>query len=325
MKPRVLVTRVLSDRLDARLREHADVEAFPGPGAPSCDQLVATVPDKQGILCLLTDPISARVIDAAPSLEIIANIAVGYDNIDVAHAASRGILVTNTPDVLTEAVADFTWALILAITRRLGEGERYVRAARFRGWDPGLLLGTDLRGKTLGIVGFGRIGCAVAARAPSFGMRIVATGSSRPARTPVLPLDDLLRTSDVVTIHAPLRPETRHLIGGRELGLMKPTAYLVNTARGPLVDEAALAESLRAGRLAGAALDVYEREPAITPALLDLENVVLAPHIGSATAETREAMASLAIDNLLAGLEGTVPPNLVTPPVANRPNVSPES
>jgi glyoxylate reductase len=247
------------------------------------------------------------VLDAAgPSLKVVANVAVGYNNIDVAACRARGVIATNTPDVLTNACADFTWALILAVTRRLGEGERVVRAGAWSGWALDYMLGMELRGKQLGIVGMGRIGRAVADKAPAFGMRVAYT-----ARQPVdlpgaerMPLDRLLATSDVVSLHCPMTEETRHLINETSLMRMKRSAYLINTSRGPVVDEAALARALRDGRLAGAALDVYEREPVVHPDLLPLENVLLIPHLASATIETRTAMADLAASNALAVLAG---------------------
>src|SRR5207247_204181 len=256
--------------------------------------------DKDARVFLLTDRVGPSTVDAAPKLKVIAIVAVGYNNIDVAHARSRGIVVTNTPDVLTESVADFTWAMILAITRRLSEGERVLRRGAWRGWALDFMLGTELRGKQLGLVGLGRIGRAVAARAPAFGMRVAYT--SRRTQwdgAESLSLDRLLNTSDVVSLHVPLTPETRHLIDKRSLARMKRSAYLVNTARGPVVDEAALAWALQEHLIAGAALDVYENEPAIHPDLLQMENVLLAPHLGSATTETRTAMADLAVENVL--------------------------
>jgi glyoxylate reductase len=231
---------------------------------------------------------------------------VGYNNIDVAACRARGVTVTNTPDVLTNACADFTWGLILAVTRRLGEGERVVRAGRWGGWALDYMLGMELRGKQLGIVGMGRIGLAVAEKASAFGMRVAYSGR-RPVDLPGavhLTLEDVLRTSDVVSLHCPSTPDTLHLMNAARLSLMRPTSYLINTARGPVVDEAALAEALGSGRLAGAALDVYEREPEIHPALFGLENVLLIPHLASATTETRTAMADLAASNALAVLAG---------------------
>ena len=261
---------------------------------------------KDGVIVVLGDRIDRAAIDAAPSLRVIANVAVGYDNLDVAYARSRGIVVTNTPDVLTDATADLTWGIILAVTRRLGEGERLLRRGEWKGFAFDFMLGTSLQGKQLGIVGAGRIGRAVAARAGAFGMAVAYTSR----RTGVwddaeqMSLDRLLATSDVVSLHVPLAPETRHLIDQRALARMKRTAYLVNTTRGPVVDEEALVWALRERLIAGAGLDVFEREPLVHPGLLAMENVVLIPHLGSATRETRIAMAELAVRNVVAVLDG---------------------
>jgi len=257
--------------------------------------------------------VDRALLDAAPRLKVVANVAVGYNNIDIPYATSRGIIVTNTPDVLTESVADFTWALILAITRRLSEAERLLRRGGWKGWALDFMLGSELRGKQLGLVGVGRIGRAVAARAPAFGMKVAytarasAASSAGPAGAEAMSLDRLLLTSDVVSLHVPLTPETRHLIDKRALTRMKRSAYLINTARGPVVDEAALAWALQHHLLAGAALDVYENEPAVHPDLLGLENVLLVPHLASGTTETRTAMANLAVDNVVAVLAGRPP------------------
>lgn len=281
------------------------------------DEMRARVAGAAALVSMVTDAIDRSVIDAGAQLKIIANVAVGYNNIDVAHARSRGILVTNTPDVLTDATADLTWALILAVTRRVSEGERLVRRGEWKGWALDFMLGPELRGKQLGIVGFGRIGRAVASRAAAFGMRVVYAGrrqaqGAAPGDVSVS-LDELLTTSDIVSLHVPLTEETRHLIDGRALARMKRSAYLVNTARGPVVDEAALAWALGQHLIAGAALDVYEHEPVIHPDLLTLENVLLAPHLGSGTTETRTAMANLAVDNVLAVLAGRPPVTPITP------------
>jgi len=275
------------------------------------DELRERIAGADALVCVSTDRIDAPVIDAASHLKVIATVAVGYDNIDVAHARARGIVVTNTPDVLTESVADFTWALILAITRRLAEGERLVRRGEWKGWALDLLLGTELRGKQLGLLGVGRIGRAVAARAPAFGMHVAYT--SRREVDGVgesMTLDRLLLTSDIVSLHVPLTPDTRHVIDKRALTRMKRSAYLINTARGPVVDEESLAWALQQHLIAGAALDVYEHEPAVHPDLLKLENVLLVPHLASGTTETRTAMADLAVENVLAVLAGRPP---VTP------------
>ncbi len=288
---------------------------FTGDAAIGPDELRARLGDKQALMCLLTDRIDAAVMDAAPSLRIVANIAVGYDNIDRAAAHARQIAVTNTPDVLTEATADFTWGLILAITRRIPEGDRLVRRGEWKGWALDFMLGTELRGKQLGIVGLGRIGRAVAARAPAFGMNVAFATLEQSVPEPPqgaapwlrLGLDELLSTSDLVSLHLPLTPGTRHLIDRRSLLQMKRSAYLVNTSRGPVIDEEALAWALQEKLISGAALDVYEREPAVHQALVGLDNVVLAPHMASGTVETRTAMADLAARNVLAVLGGRPP------------------
>jgi glyoxylate reductase len=278
-------------------------------------ELRRRVAGKAALVSMLTEQIDRSVIDAGPELKVIANVAVGYNNIDVAYARSRGVVVTNTPDVLTEAVADFTWALILGITRRLSEGERVVRRGEWKGWAFDFMLGTELRQKQLGLVGFGRIGRAVAARASVFGMHVAYTSrtSAGTAGAERLSFDRLLNTSDVVSLHVPLTRDTRHLIDARALARMKRSAYLINTARGPVVDEEALAWALRQGLIAGAALDVYEREPIVHPDLLPLENVLLAPHLGSGTTETRTAMADLAAANVAAVLSGKPPLTPVEP------------
>lgn len=318
MRPKALLTRRIPASAFRRLEQACEVDLHDGVNAISREELLRRVSDTDALLCLLTDSIDRQVIEAAPRLKIVANIAVGYDNVDVPAAAARGIAVTNTPDVLTEATAELTWALILAATRRVAEGDRTVRAGRWRGWALDYMLGMELRGKQLGIVGLGRIGRAVASRASAFGMTVAAVsidGQPAPAApgqpaTPAvaaLSLDELLRTSDVITLHVPLTPDTRHLIDRARLTRMKRSAYLVNTSRGPVVDEEALAWALGERLIAGAALDVYEREPAVHPGLLSLENVVLAPHLGSATTETRTAMADLAVSNVLAVLSGRAP------------------
>ncbi len=316
MKPPVLLTRRIPSLVLGRLEEACEVDLYAGDEAIPRDELLSRIRGKHALLCLLTDRVDREVIAAADDLRIVANIAVGYDNVDVAAARERGIPVTNTPDVLTEATAELTWALILAATRRIAEGERLLRRGGWKGWALDFMLGMELRGKQLGIVGLGRIGAAVAARAPAFGMTVACCtlgsdprpGSPRPIPgVRFLSLDRLLSSSDVVSLHVPLTASTRHLIDRAALMRMKRSAYLVNTARGPVVDEAALAWALEQRLIAGAALDVYEQEPNVAPSLLELENVVLAPHLGSATGETRTAMASLAVDNVLAVLQGRPP------------------
>ncbi len=259
-----------------------------------------------GLLCMLSDRVDAELLDACPRLRVVANYAVGFDNLDLAAASARGVALTNTPEVLTGATAELAWALLLACARRVLEGDRLVRAGAFRGWDPLLLLGSGLEGKTLGIVGPGRIGRTVARIGRGFGMRILRAGRGDPRG-----LARLLKASDVVSLHVPLTPATRHLIGKRELGRMKPGAILVNTARGPVVDEKALVEALRSGRLGAAGLDVFEFEPRLVRGLVRLPNAVLLPHLGSATREARRAMAVRAAENLIAGLSGRRPKDLL--------------
>ena len=284
------------------------VELYDGPSPITADELKRRLPGKQGLICLLTDPVPADVLDAAADLRVVANIAVGYENIDVGHARRRGIVVTNTPDVLTEAVAEFTWALILAAARRLGEGERLVRRGEWKGWALDFMLGTELRGKQLGIIGRGRIGTAVARKAPAFGMHVAfAAQQGRQPAADELSFDELLIGSDVISLHVPQNASTHHMFDRRAFARMKRSALLINTARGPVVDEEALGWALQERLIAGCALDVYEREPRIHPSLLNLENVVLSPHLGSATRDTRTAMAELAVRNVLAVLAGGEP------------------
>jgi glyoxylate reductase len=305
-RPAVFVARRIPSVAVARLEETCDIEVHSGDGDLSQDELIARLQGKRGLLSILTTPVNRAVLEAAPDLKVVANVAVGYNNIDVAAARERGVVVTNTPDVLTEASADLTWALILGITRRIVEGDRLVRAGRWKGWALDFMLGSDLRGKQLGVIGFGRIGQAVAARAGAFGMRVAYQSRKAigPADYEPMAYDRLMATSDVVTLHCPLTDETRHLIDQKSLARMKRGAYLINTARGAVVDDAALVWALKNRIIAGAALDVYENEPLVHPELLTLENVVLAPHLGSATTETRTAMAELAVRNVLAVLSG---------------------
>ena len=312
--PAILVTRKLPASVLAKLEAVGTIDLYTGDVAISPAELARRVADKQALVCLPPDRVDKSIIDCAPGLKVIANVGVGYNNIDIAHARSRQIVVTNTPDVLTESVADFTWALMFAITRRLPEGDRLARSGHWKGWALDLLLGAELRGKQLGLVGIGRIAQAVARRAPAFGMR-VAYASRRGievAGLESMSLDRLLVTSDVLSLHVPLTAETRHLIDKKALARMKRTAYLVNTSRGPVIDEGALAWALQHHLLAGAALDVYENEPAIHPDLLTLDNVLLVPHLGSATTETRTAMADLAAENVIAVLGGNAPLTPVT-------------
>ena len=323
MGPNVYVTRDLPEPALPMLRKHcATVDVNPWDRALRRKELLAAVPDRHGILCTGMDPMDTEVLDAAgPALRAIAVCAVGYDNLDLPELTRRGIGASNTPDVLTETTADLAWALLMAAARRVAEGDRFVRAGRWTGWGPRQMLGLDVYGKTLGIVGAGRIGCAVARRARGFGMHILYHNRSprpqieRELGAERVPLDELLRRSDFVSINLPLTPQTVHAIGPRELALMKASAVLVNTGRGPLVDEAALAEALRTGRIAAAGLDVFEREPGVLPELLTLENVVLTPHVGSGTLETRSRMAEIAARCLLDMMRGACPPQCLNPQV----------
>jgi len=274
------------------------------------------------LYCMLTNRIDAEVLDAAPGLRVIANVAVGFNNIDVEEATRRGIVVTNTPGVLTDTTADFAWALLMAAARRVVEGDRFARSGRFNGWGPMMMVGQDVHGKTLGIVGFGRIGKALARRASGFDMEVLYhdvyradPDTERALNARSVTMDELLAYSDYVSLHTDYNPQSHHLIGAPELAKMKSTAYLINTSRGAIVDEAALVEALRTGSIAGAALDVFEGEPTIHPGLLELENCALTPHIASASLETRTAMAQMAADNVLATLKGERAPNAVNPEV----------
>jgi glyoxylate reductase len=303
----VFVTRELPGDALERLRAEHDVEVWPERLPPPRAELLARAPNLEGLLSLLTDPVDAELIEAAPNLRAISNYAVGVDNVDVEAATARGIPVGNTPGVLTESTADLALALMLGIARRLVEGEAFVRAGEWVTWEPGLMLGRDLHGATVGIVGYGRIGQAVGRRLEGFGCELLTT-----RRGGGVPLGELLERSDFVSLHCPLTPETRGLIGDEALSRMKPTAYLVNTSRGPVVDTDALARALREGEIAGAALDVTDPEP--LPGdhpLLDAPNLLVVPHVGSATHGTRGRMADIAVDNLLAGLAGRPMPHSV--------------
>jgi glyoxylate reductase len=297
---RVLLTRRLPSAVLSKLETFHAVLLNDGPSPMPAPAIAAALSGQQALICQLTEQISADVIAAGRDLRVIATVAAGYDNVDVQAARSRGIIVTNTPDVLTEATAEFTWGLILSVARRITEGDRLARRGEWRGWALDFMLGTQLQGKQLGIIGRGRIGRAVAARAGAFGMTVKFAKHD-------LSVDELLVTSDVISLHVPGGATTRHLIDRKALARMKRSALLVNTSRGSVVDEEALAWALKERLIAGAALDVYEHEPSITEALLAFDNVVLAPHLGSATRETRTAMAMLAVENVLAVLDGRPP------------------
>jgi len=320
-RPPVLVTRRLPQEALDRIVARCDMTLYDGEGVMARHQLLAEVAGKAGAITLLTDRVDEEFLDAAgPQLKIVANYAVGFDNIDVEACTRRGVLASNTPEVLTETTADTAFALMMAAARRIAEGDRFVRSGAPWVWGPLMMLGQDVHHATLGIVGFGRIGQALARRARGFSMRVLYHDMYRPPAeverelgADYRDLDDLLHESDFVSLHTSLTPQTRHLINARRLALMKPTAVLVNTSRGPVIDEQALAEALRQGQIFAAGLDVFEREPDVHPGLLACDNAVLIPHLGSATVKTRLAMAGLAVDNLLAALEDRHPPTLLNP------------
>jgi glyoxylate reductase len=319
-KPKVFSTHALYEEPRRRLAEHFDVEYWDKNERPSRSELLQRIAGKDALICLLTEKIDAELLDAAgPNLRIVANVAVGFDNIDVPGCTARNILVTNTPGVLDETTADFAWALLMAVARRVVEGDRLARSGAWRQWNFDLLCGTDIWGKTLGIIGFGRIGRAVARRAGGFGMRVIYYSRTRAPENveqnlnaEYLPQAQVLGMSDFVSLHVPLNENTRGLIGPSELAKMKRTAFLVNTTRGPVVQEAALVAALEKGVIAGAALDVFEHEPLISDGLRR-DNVVLAPHLGSASIETRSRMAMIAIENVIAFFAGTCPPAVLNP------------
>ncbi len=319
MKPKVLITHNLFPEVLVFLKEHVEYEIGKPDGDISKKDLLKKITDKDGLLPLLVDTIDKDVLNAALSLRIIANCAVGYNNIDITSAKEKGIMVTNTPRVLTETTAELTWALIFAVARRIPQAHIYTQDNLYRGWALDLFLGQELHGKRLGIVGMGRIGHAVASKAKAFNMDIVYHDPSvklspeeqAGLRATPLSLEGLLRTSDIITLHTTLTPKTFHLISGKNIHLMKKTAILINVSRGPVVEERALADALQKGMIWGAGLDVYEDEPTIHPKLFGLDNIVLLPHIGSATLETRLRMAFTAAKNLVQALRGEKPDNLV--------------
>ena len=322
MKPKILVTRATFDELVEKLRERFDVEDNQKDDTPwSADELRRRIADKDGVLATGSDRIDVAVLDAAPRLKAVCNIAVGYNNIDLAACTERGVLATNTPRVLDDTTADLTWALLMAAARRLTESERWLRGGNWiQGWKYDRLLGQDVHHATLGIVGMGRIGQAIARRAKGFSMRVLYHNRHRAPRSAekalgarYVTLERLLKESDFVSLNMPYSPESHHLIGAKELAFMKPTAVIVNTARGGIIDDAALVAALTERRIAAAGIDVFESEPKLNPGFLELDNVALAPHIGSATRATRTAMATLAIKNLTIALSGKRPPNLLNP------------
>jgi len=327
-KPKVYCTHSLFEAPRQRLAEQFDAEYWTGDGRPPRAEVLKRVAGKAALIPLLTERVDAELLDAAgPSLRIVANVAVGFDNVDVPLCTSRGVAVTNTPGVLDETTADLAWALLMAVARRVVEGDRLARSGAWRQWNLDQLCGTDVWGKTLGIIGLGRIGRAVARRAKGFQMRVIYYSTTRvPAEVEnelgaeYVPRDEVLARADFLSLHVPLTPETRGLIGAGELAKMKPTAFLINTTRGPVVQEAALAAALEQGKIAGAGLDVYEREPLISDGLRR-DNVVLTPHIGSASIETRTRMAMIAVENVIAYFEGKRPPTILNPEVLEQKTV----
>jgi glyoxylate reductase len=320
-KPKVFATRPLFESARSILDANCEVEYWNQPNRISRDELVRRVKDKEALVCLLTERVDDDLLRAAPGLRIASNVAVGFDNIDVPACTRRGVVATNTPGVLDETTADFAWTLMMAVARRIGEGEALARSGNWLGWDLDQLVGTDVWGKTLGVVGFGRIGRAMARRASGFEMKVLYTDAVRvpeaveqELKAQFRDLNTLLAESDFVTVHVPLLPQTRGLFDAARFSRMKPTAFLINTARGPVVDEAALVDALESGKIAGAGLDVFEKEPFIHPGL-KRNNVVLAPHIASASLETRTKMACIAAENVVARLQGRRPPNMLNPEV----------
>jgi glyoxylate reductase len=322
-KPKVYVTRELPERGLKIVKQYFDTEVWAEYAPPPKKVIIEKAKNADALASLLSDKIDTEVFDAAPKLKIVAQMAVGFDNIDVQEATKRGIYVTNTPEVLTDTTADFAWALLMAIARRVVEADKYVRTGQWKvGWHPSMMQGRDIYGATIGVVGAGRIGFGVAKRAVGFNMKVLFYDViPRPEMEKELgakkvDLDTLFKESDFVSIHVPLMKETYHLVNADRLKLMKKTAYLINNSRGPVVDEKALYEALKEGRIAGAGLDVFEQEPTpVDNPLLKLDNVVVAPHISSASYETRSKMAEMVADNLVAFFEGRKPPNLINPDV----------
>lgn len=325
MKPKILVTREVFDETLAFLATHCEVESNQQDVALTPETLAQKLADKDGVVCCLTDRIDAKLIGSCPKLKAVANIAVGYNNIDLAVCTARGVMATNTPGVLDDSTADLAWALMLGAARRLTELERRVRGGEWKGWRLKQWLGVDVHHATLGIFGMGRIGQAIARRAAGFEMKVLYQNRQRVAsdieqriNAIYVSKDELLRQSDFVVLQVPYSPETHHLIGAKELKLMKPTAILVNSTRGGVVDDAALVAALKSGVIRAAGLDVFENEPSLNPGFLELDNVVLMPHIGSSTEATRRAMAMTAAENLVAALTGGTPPNLLNPDARKR-------
>src|SRR5258708_3580936 len=320
-KPKVFATHSLFEAARQILQESCEVEYWAKPGRPPREEVLRRVKDKEGLICLLTEKVNEELLSVAPKLRIAANVAVGFDNIDVAACTERGVGATNTPGVLDETTADFAWTLLMAVARRLSEGEALARSGNWKNWDLDQLVGTDVWGKTLGVVGFGRIGRAVARRASGFQMKVIYTDAQRAPeevenglKAEFREMNALLAESDFISVHVPLLPETRGLFDAAKFNRMKPTAFLINTSRGPVVDEAALVAALEGGKIAGARLDVYENEPFIHPGL-KRANVALAPPLAAASLETRTKMACIAAENVVALVAGKRPPNILDPEV----------
>jgi glyoxylate reductase len=321
-RPRAFATRTLFPEARAVLQKHFEMEYWPSADRLPRADLLKHASNSEAIICVITEKIDEELLSHAPKLRIAATVSVGYDHIDVEACTRHKVAVTNTPGVLDDTTADLAWALLMAAARRLVEGDTWVRSGTWPGWDIDQLVGADIHGKTLGIVGLGRIGRRMARRAQGFDMRVIYSNRTRAdlaaekdLRAEFVDIDTLLRESDFVSLHVPLLPGTRHLISAESFAKMKHTSFLINTTRGPVVDEAALVDALKNKKIAGAALDVYEREPLVHPALMELKNVVLAPHIGSASVETRTKMAVMAAENAVALFEGRRPPNVLNPEV----------
>ena len=322
---RIFVTDEIPEIGLKKLKAKFDVTVGGGEGILSKAELMDKISDVDAIVSTVNESLDKDVIDAGKQLKVIACVAVGYNNVDVEHATQKGIMVTNTPGVLTDTTADLAWSLLMAISRRIVEGDSFARAGKYKKWRPKMLLGSDIYGKTIGIIGFGRIGQKVAKRASGFDMKIlyydvvpISPEIEKQYNATRVEIDTLLKESDYVTLHTLLTKETHHLINEKRLSLMKSSAYLINASRGPVIDEEALVEALQKKQIAGAALDVYENEPELTPGLVELANVVLLPHLGSATLETRNKMAEMAADNAIAALSGETPPNLVNRELARK-------
>jgi len=320
---KIFVTRKIPEPGLDLLRKEYELEIYEYDRVPTKQEIIKGLRGKDGLLCLLTDPIDGDVIYSEPKLKMIASYAVGYNNIDIQAATKRGIPVSNTPEVLTDTTAEMTWALLFSVARRIAEGDRFTRTGKFNGWSPMLMLGQDVSNKTLGIIGAGRIGTTFALKSKGFNMKVLYVDErqntilERELGAKKVSFDDLIKRSDYISVHVPLVPSTRHLIGEKELRMMKENAIIINTSRGPVIDEKALAKALKEKRIFGAGLDVYEQEPMIEKELLELDNVVLQPHSASATTETRTKMAIMVAENMIAGLSGKIPPNCINPEVFN--------